>query len=125
MGWSIHKKTLILSSCGLLCSQVQLLYDLAAKSGRGNGRSTFATPLQRSTAVDQATPTLTPSEDTLCALKRLSEQSGEKMTAAANKTDFKEAALWRNRRDALLSTMRDIENGFDVAGDTEVAFATG
>lgn len=119
-------------------SQVQLLYDLAAQRGKDTSRSPPRAPVQSSSGnsstsgnntgssvgVDHGFPALKPSEDTLCALKRLSEQAAERMAQAASKTDFKEAALWRNRRDALLSTMHHIEGGIDVAGE-EVVFAIG
>ncbi|CAM9314319.1 unnamed protein product [Ectocarpus sp. 12 AP-2014] len=74
--------------------QVQLLYDLAAQNGKGSAH--------------QHKSLLTPSEDTTRALMRLAEQASTKMSLAATKTDFKEAALWRDRRDALLSTLSTI-----------------
>ncbi|CAM9153035.1 unnamed protein product [Ectocarpus sp. 4 AP-2014] len=74
--------------------QVQLLYDLAAQNGKGSAH--------------QQKSLLTPSEDTARALMRLAEQASTKMSLAATKTDFKEAALWRDRRDALLSTLSTI-----------------
>ncbi len=52
---------------------------------------------------------LTASEDTTRALTRLAEQASAKMSLAASKTDYKEAALWRDRRDALLSTLQLLE----------------
>ncbi|CAB1108357.1 unnamed protein product [Ectocarpus sp. CCAP 1310/34] len=78
----------------LLPDQVQLLYDLAAQNGKGSAH--------------QHKSLLTPSEDTTRALMRLAEQASTKMSSAATKTDFKEAALWRDRRDALLSTLSTI-----------------
>ncbi|CAM9432236.1 unnamed protein product [Ectocarpus fasciculatus] len=78
--------------------QVQLLYDLAAQNGKGSPAP-----------GGQQKTLLTPSEDTTRALMRLAEQASTKMSSAATKTDFKEAALWRDRRDALLSTLRLLE----------------
>ncbi|CBJ30814.1 excinuclease ABC subunit B [Ectocarpus siliculosus] len=78
----------------LLPDQVQLLYDLAAQNGKGSAH--------------QQKTLLTPSEGTTHALMRLAEQASTKMSLAATKTDFKEAALWRDRRDALLSTLSTI-----------------
>lgn len=69
----------------------------------------------------------TPSEGTSLALKRLAEQAAEKMAYASKKTNFKEAALWRDRRDALLSTMHELELGETRArgdGDEESAAAS-
>lgn len=89
-----------------------MLYDLAARNGSGQSRRPTrpsATPSGASTAAVRDTGSaLVASEDTSRALKRLAQQAGDNMAAAASMTDFKEAALWRDRRDALLSAMQQL-----------------
>lgn len=81
--------------------QVQLLYDLAALNGegrRGQGSN-------REESEDKQTLLLAATEETTRALTRLADQASTKMSLAATKTDFKEAALWRDRRNALLAAV--------------------
>lgn len=100
--------------------QVQLLYDLAIRNGGGAARerssSAFpptkpAAPVNGAADVTRGTqvPLFIANSDTSRALKRLADQASEKMLLSAKKTDFKEAALWRDRRDALISTLRQLE----------------
>lgn len=90
--------------------QVQLLYDLAAENSRGRrARGSTSSHEKEGVAAPetaQQATLLSASEDTTRALSRLAEQASAKMFLAASKTEFKEAALWRDRRDALLHTMR-------------------
>lgn len=86
------------------CIQVQLLYDLAAQSSRSRGSSHEAAAPEK-----QAATLLSASEGTTRALTRLAKQASAKMSLAASKTEFKEAALWRDRRDALLDTVQLLE----------------
>eukprot|EP00903_Cladosiphon_okamuranus_P007567 g7341.t1 len=92
--------------------QVQLLYDLAAQSSRGRRRGRGPSREEGGAGIPasgkQATP-LSASEDTTRALTRLAEQASTKMAAAAGRTEFKEAALWRDRRDALLNALQLLE----------------
>lgn len=115
--------------------QVQILYDLAARNGSGQSRRAThpsTTPpgtraAAAAAAIRETVPALVASEDTSRALKRLAQQAGDKMAAAASKTDFKEAALWRDRRDALLSTMRQLKGigaGQEPAGSGDEVLAT-
>lgn len=64
-------------------------------------------------------PLFVANDDTSRALKRLADQASEKMLLSAKKTDFKEAALWRDRRDALLSTLRQLEAERDDVQEVE------
>lgn len=101
--------------------QVQLLYDLAARNGKGSARRHTRPPppsSKTSASLDSGTDRTTKksqdlllvaSEETSRALIRLADQASRNMSSAANKTDFKEAALWRDRRNALLTTLREIE----------------
>lgn len=100
--------------------QVQRLYDLATQNGGGAVRGRLSPLLSPPASVapvngegDAArgtqAPPFVPNGDTSRALKRLADQACEKMLVSAKKTDFKEAALWRDRRDALLSTLRQLE----------------
>lgn len=100
--------------------QVQLLYDLATRNGGGAARGrpspllsppASAAPVNGEAGAARGTqvPLFVPNDDTSRALKRLADQASEKMLASAKKTDFKEAALWRDRRDSLLSTLRQLE----------------
>lgn len=112
--------------------QVQILYDLAARNGSGQSRratqpSTTPPGTRTAAAVRETVPALVASEGTSRALKRLAQQAADKMAAAASKTDFKEAALWRDRRDALLSTMRQLKGigaGQEPAGNKDEVLAT-
>lgn len=103
--------------------QVQVLYDLAARNGEGGtpGRRDPASasmsgpsfpvdtsPVPPDVARGIASD-LSPGEGTIRALKRLTEQAAEKMALASSRTDFKEAALWRDRRNALLAAMQTLE----------------
>lgn len=128
-------------------AQVQLLFDIVALNGKDRARrgtpSSFVSPADdsasktaihtctnisgsRGTSDGQATA-LVASEDTLRAIKRLIEQAGSKMASAASTTDFKEAALWRDRRDALLSVMEQLEEATAAAplGDAQAAEGVG
>lgn len=88
--------------------QVQLLYDLTAQKGKGRlGEGSTHDDVNAS--ADKQTVRLAASEDTTRVLTRLAEQASAKMSLAADKTDFKDAALWRDRRDALLSTVQQLE----------------
>lgn len=82
--------------------QVQLLYDLAALNGEG--RRGQGSNREEDAAADKRL--LAATEDTMRALTRLAEQASTKMSLAATKTDYKEAALWRDRRDALLAAVQ-------------------
>lgn len=108
------------------------MYNLAAHKGKDGARrglpAARATPASlakascgdatgtRSIEHTQSVPFVA-SEDTLRALKRLAEQANRNMLASASKTDFKDAAMWRDRRDALLSTMRHLEEAQDSERD--------
>lgn len=106
--------------------QVQLLYDLATRNGGGAARGRSSPPLSPQTSVapvggeadvaaDTQVPLFVANGDTSRALKRLADQASDKMLLSAKKTDFKAAALWRDRRDALLSTLRQLRaEGADV-----------
>eukprot|EP00752_Nemacystus_decipiens_P003151 g2918.t1 len=92
--------------------QVQLLYDLAARNSRGRrgrGRGSRRQEERAIAASEKQATLLSASEDTTRALTRLAEQASAKMSLAASKTEFKEAALWRDRRDALLGSIRLLE----------------
>ena len=92
------------------CVQVQLLYDLAAQNSRGRrGRGSSRDEEGVAAPETKQAALLAASEDTTRALTRLAEQASAKMSLAASKTEFKEAALWRDRRDALLDTVRLLE----------------
>lgn len=101
------------------------MYDLAALKKHGPSRSgvspTSISPLTApSSAKDgRASPDLLLNAETSHALKRLSKQASTNMTAAASRADFKEAALWRDRRDSLLSAIRQIEDGMGLAVEEE------
>lgn len=86
--------------------QVQLLYDLAAQNSRGRPVRGSSREEEGTAASNKQATRLPASEDTTRALMRLAEQASAKMSLAASKTEFKEAALWRDRRDALLNTMQ-------------------
>lgn len=60
-------------------------------------------------ASDKQVTLLSASEETTRALTRLAEQASAKMSVAASRTEFKEAALWRDRRNALLHTIQLLE----------------
>lgn len=120
----------------LCLDQVQLMYDVSARrcGGEGRGRSHFPHRVSHDTSTsdddrdwtetdsfngactvgDQykdgtRSSLLAATDDTYRALKRLAERAADKMATAARKTDFKEAALWRDRRDEVLASMRDLE----------------
>lgn len=113
-----------------------MLYDLAARNsgGRTSGRSlpaphetsSLATLSPDAGAIAPIAAALPPSKDARRALKRLAEQAAEKMALAAGRTEFKEAALWRDRRDVLLSTMAELKQRQDedvcvaVESETEI-----
>lgn len=91
------------------CVQVQLLYDLAAQNSRGRRARGSSHEGEGVAALGTQATQLSASEDTTRALTRLAEQASAKMSLAASKTEFKEAALWRDRRDALLCTIQLLE----------------
>lgn len=110
--------------------QVQLLYDLATRKSGGMARGrpspllsppAAAAPVdgEADVARDTQVPLFVANGDTSRALKRLADQAEEKMLLSAKKTDFKEAALWRDRRDALLSTLRLLEAERDDLQEVE------
>lgn len=104
-----HQPSTIPHAC-----QVQLLYDLAALNGEGRrGRGSSR---EQDVAADKHAPLLAATENTTRALTRLAEQASTKMSLAATKTDYKEATLWRDRRDALLAAVQQIreEQGNDL-----------
>lgn len=106
--------------------QVLQLYNLAARNGevRGLGRrSRAASP---SWGADVTPRAIGPSEGNSRALKRLAEQAAEKMAEASSRTDFKEAAIWRDRRNLLLSAIPSLEESPDSAlEDDRTASASG
>lgn len=96
------------------------MYEMSTRSYRGEGQKRLRFPHRDST--DHARTDNDRSKDdtrlaaTYHALKRLADRAADKMAKAAIKTDFKDAALWRDRRDSVLGSMRDLElEAHDVA----------
>lgn len=76
---------------------------ISANSGIGSGISNCNDSTEHACIE---TSLLVASEETIRALHRLTKQAGNNMLEAASKTDFKVAAMWRDRRDALLSAIQ-------------------